>query len=79
MKYVKNIEKDPQSTRLIILPRGLRLVDRGSYPSYFSLPQSTRIDHGLQLLQLLGWVEFSLPQRRNIGPFIPSPKRSQPK
>ena len=23
---------------------------------------------------LLGWVDFSLPQRRNISPFIPSPK-----
>ena len=29
--------------------------------------------HDLRLPQLPGWVEFSLPQRRNISSFIPSP------
>ena len=28
--------------------------------------------HDQRLPQLLGWVDFSLPQGRNIGPFIPS-------
>ena len=44
--------------------------DRLHSPSCIHEPQSTICAYR----SLLGWVDFSFPQRRNISLFIPSPK-----
>ena len=59
---------NPRAAAIHKMDRGLQLVDCGSYLQKL-LKQSMICSCG----SLPEWVDFSLPQRRNISPFIPSP------